>query len=232
MPLRSILAILAGTVVTLLLYGYQFGGSNHTAYLLDAMRQIDPSLLANDWFTTRTLQYHSLFTQLGALLMRLGIIEPAFLVLYLALVVSFHIAWCGLIRAIGGDDAAYLVSVVLYSLCAAGTGLVAARGGRRARRCRGGAIGALGEVGPDGARVDRGGGVERGRRRGQGIGGLGPIGGAAADDAGAQGQAHGGGAEDPGRASAPAPTGGAGGAGGANAGGAGAGGGSGGWMRV
>ncbi len=123
MAVLPIVAIGMGCSVTLAVYGYQFGKSNHTVYLLDALRRVDPGLLANDWYTTHTLQYHVIFTNLSAWLMRLRIIEAGFMGLYLALILLLHIAWRGIVRQLGGDNVAYLLSVVLYALCAAGTGL-------------------------------------------------------------------------------------------------------------
>src|SRR5678816_3341797 len=72
---------------------YQFGYSNHTVYLLDALHRVHPELLRNDWFTTQTFQYHALFGILTRGLMRLGICEPAFAVGYVALLVAMHTAW-------------------------------------------------------------------------------------------------------------------------------------------
>jgi hypothetical protein len=120
---RSALSICLGVVVTLCVYGYQFGRGNHAVYLLDAIREAHPPALQNDWFTTQTFQYHVVFTQLTQLLMRLRIVEPAFATGYLLLIILFHIAWRGIIRQIGGEDVSYLLSVALYHLSAAGTGL-------------------------------------------------------------------------------------------------------------
>jgi hypothetical protein len=120
---QTVAAILLGSIVTLYLYGYQFGHGNHSVYLLDALRRADPALLTRDWFTTQTLQYHVVFTWAGAALMKLGIIVPAFLMIYLLLVILFHVAVLGIVREAGGSVGAYLLAVVLYYLSAAGTGL-------------------------------------------------------------------------------------------------------------
>lgn len=120
---RSIALLCVGCACTLAISGYQFGESNHCVYLLDALRESNPNLLANDWYTTQTLQYHVIFTKVSALLMRLHIIQPAFLTLYLLLLMLFHISWRGIVRLLGGEDRAYLLSIILYALCAAGTGL-------------------------------------------------------------------------------------------------------------
>ena len=109
--------------MTLALSGYRFGESNHAVYLIEALRQNDPTLLANDWWTRSTLQYHFIFNRLSAWLMRSGQIEPAFLGGYLGLAVLLHIAWRRLTLALGGDDGVYLASVILFQLMAAGTGL-------------------------------------------------------------------------------------------------------------
>src|SRR5947209_4639312 len=82
-----------GCAVTLTIRGYQFGHSNHTVYLLDALRINDRQILANDWFTTHTLQYHAVFSHMTAALDRAGWMRPAFLAAYLGLVVLLNVAW-------------------------------------------------------------------------------------------------------------------------------------------
>jgi hypothetical protein len=119
----GLLPLTLGVAMTLALAGYRFGESNHAVYLVDALRHNDPSLLANDWWTRSTLQYHFVFTRVSAWLMRLGWIEPGFLVAYLALTLLLHVAWRRLVLALGGCDSVYLASVILYQLMAAGTGL-------------------------------------------------------------------------------------------------------------
>jgi hypothetical protein len=116
-------AVLLGCCITLTIRGYQFGQSNHTVYLLSALRFNDANLLANDWFTTQTLQYHGAFARLSAALDRLGVIRAAFLLGYLSLVAFWHIAWLRLTVALGGTLRVYLLSVILFFLSAAGLGL-------------------------------------------------------------------------------------------------------------
>src|SRR5215217_4086498 len=84
------LGVLFGVALTIAMQGYQFGKSNHTVYLLDAMRHASPDLLKNDWFATQTLQYHAAFGVVTHGMYQLHVIEPAFLVGYLALVVLLH----------------------------------------------------------------------------------------------------------------------------------------------
>lgn len=121
--IRAAAYVILGTAMTLSLTGYQFGESNHAVYLLAALRVNEPSILANDWWVNSTLQYHVLFTRLCALLMRWNVIQPAFLISYLALAVLLHVAWRNIARALGASDGAYLFSVVLYYLLAGGLGL-------------------------------------------------------------------------------------------------------------
>jgi hypothetical protein len=109
--------------MTLTLAGYRFGESNHAVYLLAAIRENNPALLANDWWTRSTLQYHFVFNHLSAWLMRVGWIEQVFLGAYVALAVLLHVGWRSLTFALGGTDRVYLVAVILYHLMAAGTGL-------------------------------------------------------------------------------------------------------------
>jgi hypothetical protein len=120
---RAALLLAIGAAMTLCLRGYRFGESNHAVYLLAALRRADPALLANDWWTNATLQYHVVFTNLTALLMKLGVVEPAFLAGYLALTVLLHVGWRRLVVRLGGGDGTYLLSVFLYYLLAGGIGL-------------------------------------------------------------------------------------------------------------
>lgn len=116
-------AVLFGVVMSLCVEGYQFGRSNHTVYLLDALRKTQPQLLANDWFTTQTLQYHATFGWLTSTLYSLGIVEPAFLLGYLLLAMMFHLGWYALVMRIGGRQITYLLSLLLFYLSAGGFGL-------------------------------------------------------------------------------------------------------------
>ena len=130
MPLRwsrsiapHLLPLLLGIAVTLVIRGYQYGGGNHSVYLIAPLREVHPELLANDWWTNKTLQYHVAFTKLTAGLMKLAIERPAFAAMYLALVVLMHLAWLRLVLVLGFDARVYLFSVLLYYLSAGGTGL-------------------------------------------------------------------------------------------------------------
>src|SRR5438552_4160149 len=110
----TLCALALGIAITLVIRGYQFGHSNHTVYLIDALRVNDPRILANDWFTTHTLQYHVVFTHVTAALDRLGILHPAFLIGYLLLVLLLHLGWLRLVQALGGTRRTYLLSVLLF----------------------------------------------------------------------------------------------------------------------
>jgi hypothetical protein len=121
--LGAAFSVVLGSCVTLAVLGYQFGLSNHEVYLLDALRQADPSLFARDWFMQDTLQYHAAFSLLTAALLKLHAMESGFLVGYLLLVLLTHVAWYRLVRRVGGGVATYLVSVLLYYVAAGGKGL-------------------------------------------------------------------------------------------------------------
>jgi hypothetical protein len=116
-------AVLFGVVMSLCVEGYQFGKSNHTVYLLDALRKTQPELLANDWFTTQTLQYHFVFGWITSTLFKLGLVEPGFLLSYLFVVTMFHLGWYLLTIRVGGGQMTYLFSLLLYYLSAGGLGL-------------------------------------------------------------------------------------------------------------
>lgn len=122
-PLVSFLCLTAGVLLTLAVRGYRFGESNHAVYLVEAIRRLDPSLLARDWWASSTLQYHFVFNATTASLMRAGLLEPAFLAGYLLLAVLLHVGWRRLTHALGGSDGTYLVSVVLFYVLAGGVGM-------------------------------------------------------------------------------------------------------------
>src|SRR5688500_12461354 len=107
---RDVAVIAFGCALTVAINGYRFGEGDHTAYLLDARRRSEPELLRNDWFTTKTLQYHAVFGWISQKLIELRAIESAFLVGYLVLVILFHVAWLGIVRQLGGGRGAYLIS--------------------------------------------------------------------------------------------------------------------------
>jgi len=121
--IEAVLAIGFGVALTLAMQGYQFGRSNHTVYLIDALRHASPHLLQNDWFATQTLHYHAAFGLMTRALMKLGVIEPAFLLGHVALAVLLHAAWWRIVRALGGGAAAFVISEILFHISAAGTGL-------------------------------------------------------------------------------------------------------------
>ena len=122
-PFVPFLCLAAGVSITLVVRGYRFGESNHAVYLVDAIRQLDPSLLRNDWWANSTLQYHFAFNAMTAALLRARVLEPAFLLGYLLLAVLLHLAWRRLTLALGGTNGTYLVSVVLFYVLAGGVGL-------------------------------------------------------------------------------------------------------------
>ena len=122
-PLVSYVCLALGVGLTLAVRGYRFGESNHAVYLVDAVRRLDPSLLARDWWVNSTLQYHFVFNAATAALMRLGVLEPAFLLGYLLLAVLLHAGWRRLTLALGGSNGTYLLSVVLFYAMAGGVGL-------------------------------------------------------------------------------------------------------------
>lgn len=121
--LSNLFALCIGVVMTFCVCGYQFGKSNHTIYLLDALHRYRPDLLAKDWFTTQTFQYHATFGFITRLLMRIHFLEPGFLIGYVGLVIAFHVAWMRLVIALGGTTRTYLLSVLFYYLSAGGTAL-------------------------------------------------------------------------------------------------------------
>src|ERR1051326_5071049 len=121
--LAPLFGILFGIALTLAINGYQFGQSNHTVYLLDALRRSAPDLLARDWFTTKTFQYHALFSLLTRTLDRLHMLRPGFLDGYLLLLALLHLAWWRLVRLIGGSVVTFAISEVLFHVSFGGAAL-------------------------------------------------------------------------------------------------------------
>lgn len=117
-------AIAFAMTLTLCVRGYQFGGSNHNVYLIDAMHQASGGqLLARDWFTTQTLQYHAVFGILTRQLFRWNIVEPAFLAGQLVCIFLMHLAWFRIVRRLGGTRMTYLLSVLMFYVLGGGVGL-------------------------------------------------------------------------------------------------------------
>ena len=123
LPVPTAVALLWGCLLTLCVTGYTFGQSNHHVYLLDAIRFGHEELLARDWFTTHTLQYHVLFTRLTVALQSLGWVEAGFFTFYLGLVIGLHAAWLSIVRSLGLGLSTYLLSVLLYHISGGGLGL-------------------------------------------------------------------------------------------------------------
>jgi hypothetical protein len=89
---------------------------------VEALRQSSESL-ANDWWTTQTLQYHVVFNKVTATLMRWGIVREVFLIGYLGLVAALHVGWWRVTRILGGSGGSYLLSVIFYYISAMGLSL-------------------------------------------------------------------------------------------------------------
>jgi len=96
--------------------GYSFMAGNHEVYLLEPLRRAGLASFERDWFVHDTLQYHGLFAAVAAWLLRLDAARPAFLVIFLVLLLTAAWAWWRIVRALGGDVVAFLVAVVLYHL--------------------------------------------------------------------------------------------------------------------
>jgi len=56
---------LAAAVAFALGYGLTYGVSNQTAYMLGALKMLDPTVLADDWYASHTANYHPAFTYVG-----------------------------------------------------------------------------------------------------------------------------------------------------------------------
>ncbi len=61
----------AASVAYGLTFGFNYGVNNQVGYMLASLRLLDPSVLANDWYS-HTLNYHPAFAYLGWLLLAVG----------------------------------------------------------------------------------------------------------------------------------------------------------------
>src|SRR5690242_9217834 len=69
LPLLVALLASAGFALS---YGINYGTSNQTAYMLGALRLVDPTLLNKDWYAAQTVNYHPAFSYVGWLLLLLS----------------------------------------------------------------------------------------------------------------------------------------------------------------
>ena len=66
-----VLVAAAASIVYGLTFGFNYGVNNQVGYMLASLRLLDPSVLANDWYS-HTLNYHPAFAYLGWLLLAVG----------------------------------------------------------------------------------------------------------------------------------------------------------------
>ncbi len=69
--LPALLLVLVVSVCFGLSFGLNYGVDNQTVYMLGSLRLLDPSVLARDWYTTQSANYHPAFAYLGWLLLAL-----------------------------------------------------------------------------------------------------------------------------------------------------------------
>jgi len=86
-------------------FGFNFGVGNQVAYLIPALRLLDPGLLTRDWFATRTTQYHPVFAELGATLLRFDRGGWAVALAFTLTVTAAGLALYGLCRKLAGRGA-------------------------------------------------------------------------------------------------------------------------------
>jgi hypothetical protein len=96
-------------------FGFNYGVGNQVTYLIPALRLLDPGLLARDWFATRTTQYHPVFAELGASLLRLDRGGWGVALAFTLAVTAAGLALHGLCRKLAGRGAlaAYLLLLAL-----------------------------------------------------------------------------------------------------------------------
>ena len=67
--LPSFLVALAASVAFGVIYGFNYGSDNQTAYFLGALRLTDKALLTRDWYAMGPGNYHPIFAYLGYLML-------------------------------------------------------------------------------------------------------------------------------------------------------------------
>lgn len=102
-------------------FGFNFGVGNQVTYLIPALRLLDPGLLTRDWFATRTTQYHPVFAELGASLLRLDRGGWAFALAFTLSVTAAGLALYGLCRKLAGRGALATYLLLLALLLATQT---------------------------------------------------------------------------------------------------------------
>jgi len=60
---------LAAALAFALSFGLNYGVGNQTGYMLGALRLLDPTILATDWYAAETTNFHPAFSYLGWLLL-------------------------------------------------------------------------------------------------------------------------------------------------------------------
>jgi hypothetical protein len=101
-PLLELGAVVAVSLGFAASFGFNYGIGNQASYLIPSLRVLDPEMFRNDWYATKTTQYHPAFTELAALLIALDRQGWA-VALGLTLVVAAGTASLYfLLRAVGG----------------------------------------------------------------------------------------------------------------------------------
>lgn len=97
-------------------FGFNYGVGNQVTYLVPALRLLDPGLLARDWFATRTTQYHPVFAELGATLLRVDPRGWAVALVLTLTVTAGGLALYALCRKLAGERAALPSFLLLLAL--------------------------------------------------------------------------------------------------------------------
>jgi hypothetical protein len=110
--------VIASGLLLALRFGFNFGIGNHNTYLCHALQQVHPELLARDWLVS-TQDFHPIFTQLAALLLRLDGSGWLFAVMNVLCITMSAIVVFLIVREVAGERLAvpaYLLVVALMGV--------------------------------------------------------------------------------------------------------------------
>ena len=112
------LLVTAGSLLLALRFGFNFGIGNHNTYLLHALRQVHPDLLTHDWLAS-TQDFHPVFSQLAALLLRFDGSGWLFALMNVLCIATGAVVVYLIVREVGGERLAvpaYLLVVAFMGV--------------------------------------------------------------------------------------------------------------------
>lgn len=115
-PWEHWLLIALATMIVISWTGYRFGWIDHSQYLLAPSRAVDQSFCEGDWFTDHNIDYHPVFTGLSMILIKAGVLEAGFFVLYCLMMFFLSFSLYYLCRTLFGGSLGARVFTMLTLL--------------------------------------------------------------------------------------------------------------------